>query len=74
MEGRRQVSAPGGFEPAAGWCAREVEEELDGLRLLAVEVQLGRRDPVTGRSPRDVTERLRELSNRFRGARAVGVR
>ncbi len=74
MEGRRRVSAAGGFEPAPGWCAREVEEELPELRVLAVEVQLGRPGAVTGASPREVTERLRELSNRFRGARAVGMR
>ena len=30
--------------------------------------------PLTGPSTREVSERLRELSNRFRGARAVGVR
>ncbi len=74
MEGRRAVSPPGGFEPAAGWCAREVEQELGELRVLAVEVLLGRPGSVTGASSREVTERLRELSNRFRGARAVGVR
>jgi DNA/RNA-binding domain of Phe-tRNA-synthetase-like protein len=74
MEGRRAVSPPGGFEPAAGWCAREVEEELGELRVLEVEVQAGRSGPVTGASPREVTERLRELSNRFRGARAVSLR
>jgi DNA/RNA-binding domain of Phe-tRNA-synthetase-like protein len=74
MEGRRRVSESGRFEPAAGWCAREVEQELGELRVLGVEVLLGRRGPVTGASSREVTERLRELSNRFRGARAVGVR
>jgi DNA/RNA-binding domain of Phe-tRNA-synthetase-like protein len=74
MEGRRPVSSAGGFEPVAGWCAREVEEELPELRLLAVEVQVGRPGSVTGASSREVIERLRELSNRFRGARAVGMR
>lgn len=74
MEGRRGVSAPGGFEPVAGWYAREVEQELPELRLLSAEVQVGRRGCVTGASPREITQRLRELSNRFRGARAVGVR
>jgi DNA/RNA-binding domain of Phe-tRNA-synthetase-like protein len=74
MEGRYAVSSPGGFEPAAGWCAREVEEELGELRVLEVQVQVGSRTPVIGASPREVIERLRELSNRFRGARAVGLR
>jgi DNA/RNA-binding domain of Phe-tRNA-synthetase-like protein len=69
------VSAPGGdFEASAGWCAREVEQELPGLRLLLTEVQVARAGPLTGESPRDIKRRLRELSNRFRGPVAVGVR
>jgi DNA/RNA-binding domain of Phe-tRNA-synthetase-like protein len=59
---------------AAGWCAREVEEELPGLRVLVGEAQHTRRQALTAGSPADVRARLRELSNRFRGARAVGVR
>jgi DNA/RNA-binding domain of Phe-tRNA-synthetase-like protein len=51
-----------------------VEEELPGLRLLTTEVQVARRGSLTGASPRDIKERLRELSNRYRGAAAVGVR
>lgn len=74
MEGFGRVSEAGGFAPAVGWCAREVEEELPELRLMLAEVQIGREGPLTGRSPREIYERLRELSNRFRGARAVGVR
>jgi DNA/RNA-binding domain of Phe-tRNA-synthetase-like protein len=61
-------------EPLIGWCAREVEEELPGLRLLFADVQVARRGPLTGGSPADIHARLRELSNRFRGARAVGIR
>jgi DNA/RNA-binding domain of Phe-tRNA-synthetase-like protein len=57
-----------------GWCAREVEEELPGLRLLVGEALSARAQPLTGGSPADVRERLRELSNRFRGAQAVGLR
>ena len=53
----------------------EVEQELPGLRLLAVtEVQVARAGPLTGESPRDIKRRLRELSNRYRGARAVSLR
>jgi hypothetical protein len=63
-----------GSEPTPGWCAREVEEELPGLRLLSSELQVGRRDPLTGDSPADVRGRLRELSNRYRGDRAINVR
>jgi DNA/RNA-binding domain of Phe-tRNA-synthetase-like protein len=62
------------FEATPGWCAREVEQELPGLRLLATEVQVARAGPLTGESPRDIKRRLRELSNRYRGPVAVGVR
>jgi DNA/RNA-binding domain of Phe-tRNA-synthetase-like protein len=62
------------FEPRPGWLAREVEEELPELRLLIDEMQVGRKGSVTAGSPRDIQGRLRELSNRFRGAQAVGVR
>jgi DNA/RNA-binding domain of Phe-tRNA-synthetase-like protein len=68
------MSTTGGFEPVVGWCAREVEEELPELRVLLVEAVIARKRPVTGDSPREIRERLRELSNKFRGARAVNVR
>jgi DNA/RNA-binding domain of Phe-tRNA-synthetase-like protein len=70
-------SAPvraGAFAPSPGWCAREVEQELPGLRLLTAPVEVTRRGSLTGESPQDVQARLREMSNRFRGATAVGVR
>jgi DNA/RNA-binding domain of Phe-tRNA-synthetase-like protein len=57
-----------------GWCAREVEEELPGLRLLILEIEVQRRGSLGGGSPPDVQGRLRALSSRFRGARAVGIR
>jgi len=57
-----------------GWCAREIEDELPGLRLLSCEVQVVRRDPLTGDSPADIRARLQELSNRYRGAAAINVR
>jgi len=68
------VSSAAAFEPIVGWCAREVEEELPELHVLFAEVQVAHRRSLTGQSPREVRERLRELSNLFRGARAVGVR
>lgn len=68
------AGSPGGFEAAPGWCAREVEQELPGLRLLITEAQVARTGPLTGESPRDIKWRLRELSNRYRGPVAVGVR
>jgi hypothetical protein len=61
-------------EPALGWLAREVEQELAQLRLLSCEVQVGRPESLTAPCPRDLRERLRGLSNRFRGARAIGIR
>jgi DNA/RNA-binding domain of Phe-tRNA-synthetase-like protein len=60
--------------PTPGWCAREVEQELPGLRLLSTRVEVKRKGSLNGRSPADVLERLREKSNRFRGANAVAVR
>jgi DNA/RNA-binding domain of Phe-tRNA-synthetase-like protein len=73
------LSEPAGPTPgrglsARGWRAREVEEELPGLALLQREALHVRGRPLTDPSPPDVRERLRELSNRFRGARAVGIR
>jgi DNA/RNA-binding domain of Phe-tRNA-synthetase-like protein len=57
-----------------GWCAREVEQELPGLTLLSTHVEVGRAGSLTGASPADLLSRLREKSNRFRGANAVAVR
>jgi DNA/RNA-binding domain of Phe-tRNA-synthetase-like protein len=60
--------------PAEGWRSSEVERELPGLRLIAAEVSVGRPGPLTGGSPPDIEARLRELSSRVRGARAIGIR
>jgi DNA/RNA-binding domain of Phe-tRNA-synthetase-like protein len=61
-------------EPATGWLPPEIEQELPGLRLLYTEVEVARARSVTGDSPPDIEERLRGLSNRVRGARAIGIR
>lgn len=66
------MSTPAG--PELGWRSPEVQAELPGLRLLIGEVEVGRLTPLDGRSPADVEERLRELSSKVRGARAVGIR
>jgi DNA/RNA-binding domain of Phe-tRNA-synthetase-like protein len=66
------VSAPAQVE--VGWVAGDVEQELPGLRLLAREVAVARRTPLTGSSPPDVEARMREMSSRFRGARAISLR
>jgi len=61
-------------ELVPGWCAREVEQELPGLRLLSTDVEVARKGSLTGNSPADLLARLDEKSNRFRGANAVAVR
>lgn len=60
--------------PQPGWCATEVQEELPQLRVLLAEARLARRGLVKARSPRSVMRRLETMSNRYRGAHAVGVR
>jgi DNA/RNA-binding domain of Phe-tRNA-synthetase-like protein len=60
--------------PAIGWRAREIEEELPQLRLIVSGARLARAGAAKRRSPPAVERRLQDLSNRFRGARAVGVR
>jgi DNA/RNA-binding domain of Phe-tRNA-synthetase-like protein len=57
-----------------GWCAREIEEELPQLRVLSCEASVLRAETVTDASPSDIRARLRGLSNKFRGARAIGLR
>lgn len=61
-------------QAGVGWCAREIEDELPGLRLLLGEARPAPPRRLDGASPPEVTARLRELSSRFRGARAVGIR
>ncbi len=58
-------------EPEArqGWIAAELAEEFPGLALLELTVERG-----SGRSGREVKERLRVLSDRFAGAQAVNLR
>ncbi len=60
--------------PSVGWRAPEVVQELPSLRLLLTEVEVGRAGSLTGTSPPDIQQRLRERSSRFRGARAVSIR
>lgn len=64
----------GDADPLPGWCAREIEEELPGLRLLVAEVTASRAEPFTGASPPDVEACMRAMSSRFRGAQAVALR
>lgn len=56
-------------EPQRGWMAAELAQEFPGLALLELTVDRG-----SGRSGREVKERLRVLSDRFAGAQAVNLR
>jgi len=63
-----------GSELELGWRARDVEQEIPELRLVIAQVRVGRPGSlITGSTP-GIQDHLRELSNRFRGARAVAVR
>jgi DNA/RNA-binding domain of Phe-tRNA-synthetase-like protein len=53
----------------AGWVASELNAEFPGLALRYLVVERG-----SGRSPRDVKDRLRELAGRFSGAQAINLR
>jgi DNA/RNA-binding domain of Phe-tRNA-synthetase-like protein len=55
--------------PERGWVALDVAGEFPGLAIAWTTVESG-----SGRSPRQVKERLRELSNRFRGGHAIQMR
>jgi hypothetical protein len=64
----------GGEEYTVGWRAPEIAQELPELQLRTGEALHTREQPLTGSSPPDVRLRLVELSDRFRGARAVAIR
>jgi DNA/RNA-binding domain of Phe-tRNA-synthetase-like protein len=66
---RHDPDAP--FEPAHGWCDREVQAELPGLRLVYARAVVAR----TGRgSPPALRRRLAELSSRWSGPHAINLR
>src|SRR5215210_5233054 len=52
-----------------GWIAPELAEEFAGLSLSYTVLDRG-----SGRSPKELRERLRELSNRFAGPQAINLR
>jgi DNA/RNA-binding domain of Phe-tRNA-synthetase-like protein len=60
--------------PKPGWCDAEVQEELPQLRLLLSHARLSRSGLIGARSPHSVMRRLESMSNRYKGAHAVGVR
>jgi DNA/RNA-binding domain of Phe-tRNA-synthetase-like protein len=55
--------------PERGWVAPTIAEEFPGLGIAWTTV-----DARSGRSPRQVKDRLRELSDRFHGAHAIHMR
>ena len=63
-----------GSEIELGWRAQEIEQEIPELRLVVMQTRVGRPGSVIARSSSGIEGRLRELSNRFRGARAVALR
>jgi DNA/RNA-binding domain of Phe-tRNA-synthetase-like protein len=63
------LSEPPPPQPSAGWIAQELAGELPELRLWSVVIAAR-----NGRSPAPVRERLRALSDRFRGPQAVALR
>jgi len=60
--------------PRIGWRAPEIAEELPQLRIVVAHARLARAGAAKRGSPPGVERRLNDLSNRYRGARAVGVR
>jgi DNA/RNA-binding domain of Phe-tRNA-synthetase-like protein len=56
-----------------GWCERAVQQELPELGIVYLQVSPRVRS-LAGTPPPAVRERLRALSNRWRGARAINVR
>ncbi len=71
---RPPVHAPADAPPVRGWCEQQVQQELLGLGLMCTTVEPTLDGSLMGRSTPQVLARLRELSNRWRGARAVNVR
>ena len=55
--------------PEAGWVAPGLEREFPGLALRHTTIERG-----SGRSPHEVKDRLRRLSDRFHGAHAINLR
>jgi DNA/RNA-binding domain of Phe-tRNA-synthetase-like protein len=55
--------------PEPGWVAPELAEELPALGIFTTSVETD-----AGRSPPALKEKLRELSDRFRGAQAINLR
>jgi DNA/RNA-binding domain of Phe-tRNA-synthetase-like protein len=68
------AAADGSVELTLGWRSSEVEQELPDLALVVAQAGVSHAGALGANSPPGVIARLRELSDRFRGARAVSVR
>jgi DNA/RNA-binding domain of Phe-tRNA-synthetase-like protein len=55
--------------PEVGWIAAELQQEFPGLALMQLVVERG-----SGRSTKEVKERLKLLSDRFSGGQAINMR
>lgn len=69
MEGAPEDAGLSDVATSAGWVDAGVREEFPELRLVTATL-----DAAPGRSPEGVRERLRGLSDRFRGSHAVTMR
>ena len=64
-----ELEGTGEAVPEAGWLAPELGQEFPGLALRFLRIDRG-----SGRSPREVKDRLRDLAARFGGAQAINLR
>ncbi|HVE68064.1 MAG TPA: phenylalanine--tRNA ligase beta subunit-related protein [Solirubrobacteraceae bacterium] len=69
MEGSSEAEGLSDVATSAGWVDADVREEFPELRLVTATL-----DARPGRSPDGVRQRLRGLSDRFRGSHAVTMR
>jgi DNA/RNA-binding domain of Phe-tRNA-synthetase-like protein len=65
------AAPPDHFEPVHGWCEREVQAELPGLRVVHARAEVGR---VGHGSPPALRRRLAALSSRWSGPQAINLR
>jgi DNA/RNA-binding domain of Phe-tRNA-synthetase-like protein len=71
---KEPLRGEGMTEPLRGWCEPEIQQELPGLGVVSLAAEAKLSGPLTGGSPARLLARLRTLSNRWRGARAINVR
>jgi DNA/RNA-binding domain of Phe-tRNA-synthetase-like protein len=67
--GQELADSEGTAVPERGWVSEDVSEELAGVGVQYLLVDRG-----SGRSPRAVKDRLKDLAGRFSGAQAINLR